>query len=452
MSDVLLKVGESGSARRLLKTMGLPLSLPAPLQRAEGPWEALPLQGRRIVVATAASPGDSAALTDTLERSVVEAGAEVSRAAGFRPDALLFDATAIASPAELRSLYDFFQPLVAELAQSGRVVVVARPVAAAISASAAAAQAALEGFVRSLAKELGKKGATVQLLRVAPGAESGLAPLLRFLLSPRSAFITGQVLALDAAATPRVELPWVRPLRGKVALVTGAARGIGQATAERLAQEGAHVLCVDRPDAAQATEQVARALKGSSLACDLGQSDTAQLIADELGSKHGGVDIVVHNAGVTRDKTLGRMTPEQWDEVVDVNLGAVLRIDKALQGLLRAGGRSIYVASIAGIAGTVGQTNYAAAKAGLLGYVRYRAARVSPVATTVNAVAPGLIETRLTAAMPLFVREAGRRLSALAQGGQPGDVAEAITFLASPGAAALHGCVLRVCGGAFLGA
>jgi 3-oxoacyl-[acyl-carrier protein] reductase len=398
MSDVLLKVGANGPARRLLKTMGLPLTLPAPLQRAEGPWQALPLSGRRIIVGAASSTPE---LKDALERWLVEAGAEVSGAASeLGPDGLLFDATALATPAALRTLYDFFQPLVAGLAASGRIVLVARPVASAITAPAAAAQGALEGFVRSLAKELGKKGATAQLLRVAPGADSGLPPLLRFLFSPRSAFITGQVLSLDAASAPSSDAPWVRSLRGKVALVTGAARGIGRATAQRLSQEGAHLVCLDRPDAAEATEQVARALGGSALSCDLSQAATPQIIADELSRKHGGVDIVVHNAGVTRDKTLGRMSPEQWDEVVDVNLDAVLRIDDALNGLLRPGGRAIYVASIAGIAGTVGQTNYAAAKAGLLGYVRHRAARVSPMAATLNAVAPGLIETRLTAAMP----------------------------------------------------
>jgi 3-oxoacyl-[acyl-carrier protein] reductase len=169
-------------------------------------------------------------------------------------------------------------------------------------------------------------------------------------------------------------------------------------------------------------------------------------------SRHGGVDVLVHNAGVTRDRTLSRMSEREWDQVIDINLTAVIRIDTALTALMRAGGREICLASIAGIAGTVGQTNYACAKAGLIGYVRKRAALLAPRGITVNAVAPGLIETRLTAAMPVLVREAGRRLSALGQGGEPRDVAEAITFLASPGAAGINGSVLRVCGGAFLGA
>jgi 3-oxoacyl-[acyl-carrier protein] reductase len=244
----------------------------------------------------------------------------------------------------------------------------------------------------------------------------------------------------------------VRPLQGKVALVTGAARGIGEATARRLAAEGAHVVCLDRPEDRAAVEAVAGAVGGSSLLCDVSDAAAGQSIAEALRRQHGGVDVLVHNAGVTRDRTLLRMSEREWEQVIDINLSAVIRIDQALAELLRAGGREICLASIAGIAGTVGQTNYAAAKAGLIGYVRQRAVGLAGRGVTVNAVAPGLIETRLTAAMPLFVREAGRRLSALAQGGEPRDVAEAITFLASPGASGLSGSVLRVCGGAFLGA
>jgi 3-oxoacyl-[acyl-carrier protein] reductase len=193
-------------------------------------------------------------------------------------------------------------------------------------------------------------------------------------------------------------------------------------------------------------------LSGVLRAVEANDASAAQAIAERLRSEHDGVDVVVHNAGLTRDKTLQRMSLAHWQQVIDVNLSAVLRIDQALSGLLRDEARQIYVASIAGIAGTVGQTNYAAAKAGLISYMKHRSVALAARGMTANAVAPGLIETRLTAAMPVFVREAGRRLSALGQGGQPRDVAEAITFLASPGAAGINGSVLRVCGGAFLGA
>ena len=146
------------------------------------------------------------------------------------------------------------------------------------------------------------------------------------------------------------------------------------------------------------------------------------------------------------------MSPDQWDAVLDVNLAAVARIHAAIVDRIRDGGRVVCLSSVAGLAGNVGQTAYAASKAGIAGWARAAASAVAARAITVNAVAPGLIETRLTAAMPVMIREAARRLSALAQGGQPEDVAQAITFLASPGAHGITGRTLRVCGGAFVGA
>ena len=278
--------------------------------------------------------------------------------------------------------------------------------------------------------------------------------MLRFLLSARSAFVTGQPITIDGRVPGPPELPFVRPLEGKVALVTGAARGIGKAIAERLSQEGAHVICLDRPADDVAGGQVAQAIGGSFLGVDIAEEGAPAIIAAYLRDGHGGVDVVVHNAGVTRDKTLARMSPEMWDTALAINLSAPLRIDQALldRGLLRDGARIVCLASVAGIAGNAGQTNYAASKAGIAAYVRKRAGELGSRGITVNAVAPGLIETRMTAAMPTLVREAGRRLSALGQGGLPVDVAEVVTFLSTPGAAGISGAVLRVCGGALIGA
>src|SRR5690606_23944209 len=148
---------------------------------------------------------------------------------------------------------------------------------------------------------------------------------------------------------------------GKIALVTGAARGIGEATARLLADEGAHVVCLDRPADDQLVSKVAREIGGSVLLCDVTEPDAPEIIASELKQHHGGVDVVVHNAGVTRDKTLARMAPELWDQTVDINLASVVRINAALiDDVLHDDGRIICLSSVAGLAGNMGQTNYAA--------------------------------------------------------------------------------------------
>jgi 3-oxoacyl-[acyl-carrier protein] reductase len=147
------------------------------------------------------------------------------------------------------------------------------------------------------------------------------------------------------------------------------------------------------------------------------------------------------------------MSVELWDQVIDVNLAAVIRTTEELvKGPLKDGGRIVCLSSIAGIAGNVGQTNYAASKAGIIGYVRAMSERLADRGITVNAIAPGFIETRLTAAIPVAIREVARRMSALGQGGLPEDVAQAIVFLATPGAQGITGRTLRVCGGSLVGA
>ncbi len=243
-------------------------------------------------------------------------------------------------------------------------------------------------------------------------------------------------------------------LAGKTALVTGASRGIGAAIAETLARDGAHVVCLDVPDQGEALVAVANRIGGSTIQLDITSDDAPETLVEHLRERHGGVDVVVHNAGITRDKTLARMPPESWDMVLDVNLSSQERLNDALleRELLGGGGRLISVSSVGGIAGNRGQTNYATSKAGIIGMVRSLAPVMRERHATANAIAPGFIETRMTAAMPMATREAGRRTNSLVQGGQPIDVAETIAWLASPASAGVNGNVVRVCGQALLGA
>nr|WP_291411615.1 SDR family oxidoreductase [Actinophytocola sp.] len=195
-------------------------------------------------------------------------------------------------------------------------------------------------------------------------------------------------------------------------------------------------------------------VRGTALQVDITAADAPARIVEHLKERHGGVDIVVHNAGITRDKTLGKMKESAWDAVLAVNLASQLAVNDALLAAdaLRHNGRLIGVSSIAGIAGNVGQTNYATSKAGVIGMVDSYAPRLAERGATINAVAPGFIETKMTAAVPLFIREAGRRMNSMSQGGLPVDVAETIAWYANPGSAAVNGNVVRVCGQSLLGA
>jgi 3-oxoacyl-[acyl-carrier protein] reductase len=298
------------------------------------------------------------------------------------------------------------------------------------------------------------RGATSQLVYVKPKAEAQLESTLRFLLSPRSAFVSGQVVRIGSAAAGAGKVDWDAPLAGKVALVTGAARGIGAAIAEVLARDGAHVVGLDVPQMAEELSAVTGGLGGSLLTADITDADAPSAIAEHLVDRHEGVDVVVHNAGITRDTTLGRMTQERWSKVIAVNLTAPQRITEELltRDAVRRNGRIVGVSSISGIAGNAGQTNYSTSKAGVIGFVQAYAPALGKRGVTINAVAPGFIETQMTAAMPIAIREAGRRMNSVSQGGLPVDVAETVAWFASPGSAGLTANIVRVCGQSLIGA
>jgi 3-oxoacyl-[acyl-carrier protein] reductase len=401
----------------------------------------------------------STAMDEDLRAAAAQAKLD---AAIFNPDAapadqrfkaLVFDATGIESSDGLEQAWAFFAPAIRRVMPSGRVIVLGTPPEDCPSPPVAIAQRALEGLVRSIGKEV-KKGATAQLVYVRPRAENQIESTLRFFLSPKSAFVSGQVVRIGAGTAPAGKVDWQSPLTGKVALVTGAGRGIGAAIAEVLARDGAHVVGLDVPPMAAELATVTGRLGGSFLTADITDGDAPATIATHLLDEHGGVDVVVHNAGITRDKTLGRMTEEQWSQVIAINLTAPQRIDRELFGrdAVRRNGRIVSVSSISGIAGNAGQTNYSTSKAGVIGFVQAWAPELAKRGVTINAVAPGFIETQMTAAMPIALREAGRRMNSVSQGGLPVDVAETIAWFAGPGSAGVTGNVVRVCGQSLIGA
>jgi 3-oxoacyl-[acyl-carrier protein] reductase len=446
MADRYANFANSGLGRTVVKRLGLPD--PPRLRRftAGDPLVTGP------VLLGAAPDGR---LAEPLRKLLEAAGAEVTDHTpdGVRVSALVFDATGIGDSGQLRALYDFFHPYARALEASGRVIVLGTPPETTASASEAIAQRSLEGLTRSIGKEFGR-GVTAQLVYVAPGGETAAESTLRFLLSGRSAYVSGQVIRVGAGAAP-APADWDRPLDGKLALVTGAARGIGAAIARVLARDGAEVIALDVPAAGDALADVANETRGRALQLDLTGADAPGRLAGYLAAgPHTGVDILVHNAGITRDKTIARMDESRWDAVIGVNLTAPERVNELLldRGLIPSGGRIVGVASIAGIAGNRGQTNYATSKAGMIGLVQAYAPVLAERGVTINAVAPGFIETAMTAKMPMGLREAGRRLNSMSQGGLPIDVAETIAWLASPGSATVTGNVVRVCGQSLLGA
>jgi len=445
MSDRYSQFASSAPGRFLVGRLGLPN--PVPLRRHR--------QGDPVIdgaVLLGGAPGGR--LAEPVGKLLRSMGVDVraEQPTGARPAALVFDASGIADSGQLGELHAFFNPVLRSLARSGRVVVLGIAPQDCAQPRQATAQRALEGFVRSVGKEVGG-GGTASLVYVAPGVEDAVESTLRFLLSPKSAFVSGQVVRIGPGM---VDAPadWERPLAGKVALVTGASRGIGEAIAEVLSRDGAHVVCLDVPAQGADLSALANRIGGSALQLDITAADAPTRLATHLRERHGGVDVVVHNAGVTRDKKLANMRAEQWDLVLEVNLSAQERIDDALlaEGLLNPGGRVVSVSSISGIAGNVGQTNYATSKAGVIGMVQSMAPVLAAKDVTINAVAPGFIETAMTAAVPLVTREVGRRMNSLAQGGLPVDVAETIAWFANPASGGVAGNVVRVCGQSLIGA
>ena len=447
MSDRYQSIANSALGGMITRRLGLP----AP-PRLERHRPGKPVVSGPVLVGAARGGRLEGPVRDVL-RSV---GAHVAGEGEEAHAALIYDATGIDGTSRLRALHDFFHPAIRTVSPNGRVIVLGSPPSESGSEPAWVAQRALEGFVRSAGKEVGGKGATAQLVQVAEGAEGAIESTLRFLLSARSAYVSGQVIRLGAVEPETIRLPadWDAPLEGRVTAVTGAARGIGKAIAETLARDGARVIAIDIPPAGEALSAVANQIGGVAMQLDITDPSAPDRLVDFVADRHDSLDAIVHNAGITRDKTLGRMTEDQWDQVLAVNLIAPENITARLleRDLIVAGGRVIGVSSVSGIAGNRGQANYATSKAGVIGLVEALAGPMRARGATINAVAPGFIETEMTARMPLGAREAGRRTNSVVQGGQPVDVAETVSWLAGPATSAVNGNVVRVCGQALIGA
>jgi len=440
VSDLYSRLVNSPPGRLVAPRVGLPR--PVELERRAS-------HGTDVSGSVLAGGAPGGRLGKPLERLLGELGAPRPEKSDSPVKALAFDATGIADSTQLVELQRFFYPNVKRVQASGRVVVLGTPPAG-LPARAATAQRALEGFTRSLGKEIGR-GIAVQLVHVAEGAEDQLDSTLRFLLSPRSAYVSGQVIQIDSPVAEPGSIDWSLPLDGKIALVTGASRGIGEAIAETLHRDGAGLVLLDVPALAPDLAKVATRLDAQTIELDVTDEEAPRRIAEELS---GGVDVVVHNAGVTRDRTIAKMPEDRWTSLMEINLSSEERIDDQLlgQGLLRENGRIVCVSSMSGVAGNSGQTNYATSKAGVIGMVEALAPELAEHGATINAVAPGFIETRMTDAMPIGVREAGRRMNSMSQGGLPVDVAETIAWFASPASTGVNGNVVRVCGQSLLGA
>ena len=445
MTDRYLELANANLTKTILDGLGLPTPVRLKREDESNPHQ---LSGHVLL-----GSSEGASFTQAIYSILQLTSMTMAEADGDDSVSLVFDASGISSADQSSQLYEFFSQQLSSLARCGRVIVIGHRPEALADTAHATLQRGLVGFVKSVAKEIGRKGATANLLYVDKGGKAAIEAPLRFLLSAGSTFMNAQVLN---AAKPVIKIKgdWTRPLTGKSIVVTGAARGIGLAISQVLARDGATVIGVDVPQAKADLNSAMASINGLSLPLDITSAGAAETLVRFCQDHSSELHSIIHNAGITRDKMLSRMTSVQWDLLMQVNLGAAQRINDAFLAteLLDNGGKIIGVASISGIAGNVGQTNYGFSKSAVIGMVDSLAKPCAKRGITINAVAPGFIETQMTAAIPFATRQMGRRLSSLSQGGLPIDVAEVIGFFVSPQAAGINGNTVRVCGQSLLGA
>ncbi|GAA4523260.1 3-oxoacyl-ACP reductase [Brachybacterium paraconglomeratum] len=440
MTDAYTRFTRSAPGGALAKQLGLPRPSKLP-RRSDRPE---PVLGPVVVL------GDSAG-ADEIARLLLLWGADVRRRFEElrKVGSVIMVADEIASPADLGPLVLPLGSAMRSLAPGARVITLSRP-ARGEDPAQDAARGGVEGFLRSLAHEM-RGGATANGVLVEDGVAldaPGVIGALRFFLSARSAFVTGQLLTVSTGDGSRTENDTL-PLAGRTALVTGAARGIGAAIARTLAADGAKLVVLDVPGAGTELARLANELRAVPIQLDVTSQGAGERLVSFLRERGLILDVIVLNAGITRDKLLANMTPDRWDPVLAVNITSQITLTEALieaGDVLGEQPRVVSLASTSGIAGNRGQTNYAASKAGVISFVDALAGKLEALGGTANAVAPGFIETEMTAKMPALTREVARRVNSLQQGGLPLDVAEAISFLSSAEAGGIRGETLRVCG------
>ncbi len=468
MATLLEQLFHSGPGQAVAGKLGLPEHevLRRGRRLPDGPVATVSLAGSTLAADTLTLLG-----VDTVE-ALRDDGAEPP---SYSPKigAIVVDARGLSSIPQLEGLRAVLRPAMKGLAASGRIILLADAEAHTLEASAV--RQGLDGINRTVGKEL-RRGATTNLIYTAATLTAAeAASTLLFLLEGRSAFVDGQSWTLTTptdhsahqvaepvegtASTPAPRPPNPQPLAGKIVAITGAARGIGAQIAAIAARDGAIVVCIDVPAAGESLAEVANSLHGTALQLDITAAEAGEIIAAHVASRYGDqarLHAIVHNAGITRDRLLTNTDASRWEQVLAVNLAAQLRINPFLldrrPGGLADGGRIVSIASTSGIAGNRGQANYAASKAGVAGLVPALAAAVAERGITVNAVAPGFIETDMTAKIPFVQREVFRRTNSLGQGGSPVDVAETIGYFLDPDSAAVSGQVVRVCGQNLVGA